>query len=49
MALASYGKPRHLDYLHQFVHAIGDGGSRSAGVDSNTLAPPRSAERAVDR
>jgi carbamoyltransferase len=44
MALASYGKPRHLDYLRQFVHATGDGGFRSAGVDWATLAPPRSAD-----
>ena len=44
MALASYGKPRHLDYLRQFVRATGDGGFRSAGVDWNTLSPPRSAE-----
>ena len=44
MALASYGKPRHLDYLRQFVHATGDGGFRSAGVDWNALAPPRSAD-----
>ncbi len=44
MALASYGKPRHLDYLRQFVYATGDGGFRSAGVDWSTLAPPRSAD-----
>jgi carbamoyltransferase len=44
MALASYGRPRHLDYLRQFVHATGDGGFRSAGVDWNTLASPRSAD-----
>ena len=44
MALASYGKPRHLDYLRQFVHATGDGGFRSSGVDWTTLAPPRSAD-----
>src|ERR671921_88626 len=44
MALASYGKPRHLDYLRQFVHATGDGGFRSAGVDWNALAPQRSAD-----
>ena len=44
MALASYGKPRHLDYLRQFVHATGDGGFRSVGVDWHELAPPRSAD-----
>ena len=37
-------KPRHLDYLRQFVHATGDGGFRSAGVDWTALAPPRSAD-----
>jgi len=43
MALASYGKPRHLDYLRSFVHATGDGGFRAAGVDWQALAPSRSA------
>ena len=41
MALASYGKPRHLDYLRQFVYATGDGGFRTSGVDWYALAPPR--------
>ena len=44
MALASYGKPRHLDYLRQFVHATGDGGFRTTGVDWSALAPQRSAD-----
>ena len=48
MALASYGKPRHLDDLRELVRATGDGGFRSAGVDWTTLAPPRSADD-VDR
>jgi carbamoyltransferase len=44
MALASYGKPRHLDYLRQFVYATGDGGFRTSGVDWTALAPPRRAD-----
>jgi carbamoyltransferase len=45
MALASYGKPRHLDYLRQFVHVTGDGGFRTAGVDWSSLAAKRSASQ----
>ena len=45
MALASYGKPRHLDYLRQFVHARGDGGFQTAGVDWSELTPQRSADQ----
>jgi carbamoyltransferase len=41
MALASYGQPRHIEYLRQFVHATGDGGFRSAGVDWAVLAKRR--------
>jgi carbamoyltransferase len=41
MALASYGVPRHLDYLREFVHATGDGGFVTAGVDWGTLAKRR--------
>jgi carbamoyltransferase len=41
MALASYGTPRHIDYLRQFVHATGDGGFRTAGVDWNVLVKRR--------
>ncbi|MEP6851604.1 MAG: carbamoyltransferase C-terminal domain-containing protein [bacterium] len=41
MALASYGKARHLDALRELVHATGDGGFRSTGVDWSTLAPAR--------
>jgi carbamoyltransferase len=44
MALASYGKPRHLDYLAQFVAATGDGGFRTTGVDWNVLAKKRGAD-----
>ena len=44
MALASYGKPRHLDHLRQFVHVTGDGGFRTAGVDWSSLVPRRSAD-----
>ncbi len=45
MALASYGNPRHLDHLRQFVHARGDGGFQTAGVDWSQLAPKRSADQ----
>ncbi|CAL9627538.1 carbamoyltransferase family protein [Streptomyces sp. enrichment culture] len=41
MALASYGTPRHLARLRQYVHATGDGGFRAHGVDWAALAPPR--------
>ncbi len=41
MALASYGKPRHLDYLRELVHATGDGGFVAAGVDWDVLAKRR--------
>lgn len=46
MALASYGKPRHADYLRQFVYATGDGGFRTTGVDWNVLAKKRGADEA---
>ena len=39
MALASYGRPRHLDRLRERVHATADGGFRSAGVDWSEFAP----------
>jgi len=42
MALASYGRPRHLDYLRQFVHVTGDGGFRTSGVDWSAITPRRS-------
>ena len=44
MALASYGKPRHRDYLAECVHTTGDGGFRTAGVDWNVLAKRREPE-----
>lgn len=44
MALASYGKPVHLDHLRQFVHATPNGGFRTAGVDWSALAPKRAPE-----
>jgi len=45
MALASYGRPRHLDRLRELVYATGDGGFHAAGVDWTDLAPARSAEQ----
>jgi carbamoyltransferase len=44
MALASYGVPRHLDYLRALVHATGDGGFVGAGVDWDTMAKRRQAD-----
>jgi carbamoyltransferase len=44
MALASYGEPRHLDYLRTLVHATGDGGFVAAGVDWSALAKRRAAD-----
>jgi carbamoyltransferase len=44
MALASYGKPQHADYLREFVHATGDGGFRTSGVDWTVLAKRRQPE-----
>lgn len=41
MALASYGKPRFLSQLREYVHATGDGGFRAHGIDWAVLAPPR--------
>ncbi|MDQ1073606.1 carbamoyltransferase family protein [Streptomyces canus] len=41
MALASYGKPRFLPQLRQYVHPTGDGGFRARGVDWASLAPAR--------
>jgi carbamoyltransferase len=39
MALASYGKPRHLDDFHELVRATGDGGFVTAPVDWDAYAP----------
>jgi carbamoyltransferase len=44
MALASYGTPRYLDYLRELVHASGDGGFVTSGVDWSTLAKRRTAD-----
>jgi carbamoyltransferase len=41
MALASYGKPRHLDRLREAVRATGDGGFVTEPVDWSELAPAR--------
>jgi carbamoyltransferase len=39
MALASYGKPRHLDDFRELVHTVSDGGFVTAGVDWTAYAP----------
>jgi carbamoyltransferase len=41
MAMASYGKPRHLDLLREAVHATGDGGFVTGAIDWARLAPAR--------
>ncbi|HEX5565607.1 MAG TPA: carbamoyltransferase C-terminal domain-containing protein [Streptomyces sp.] len=41
MALASYGKPRFLAELRQWVHSTGDGGFRTHGVEWAALAAAR--------
>jgi carbamoyltransferase len=43
MALASYGKPRHLGLFRELVRATGDGGFRVDPVDWASLAKPRTA------
>ncbi|WP_026341249.1 carbamoyltransferase [Actinomadura atramentaria] len=40
MALASYGKPRHLDLLREKIAVTGDGGFVTEPVDWAELAPP---------
>ncbi|MGC0206945.1 carbamoyltransferase family protein [Streptomyces levis] len=41
MALASYGTPRFLPRLRQYVHPTGHGGFRAHGVDWASFTPPR--------
>ncbi|MGA5898720.1 carbamoyltransferase [Streptomyces venetus] len=41
MALASYGTPRFLPQLRQYVHPTGHGGFRAHGVDWALFTPPR--------
>jgi carbamoyltransferase len=41
MALASYGKPRHLGDLRELVRATGDGGFVTERIDWSAYAPPR--------
>ncbi|MCI0386454.1 carbamoyltransferase C-terminal domain-containing protein [Streptomyces sp. CNQ085] len=43
MALASYGKPRFLPQLRQWVHSDGRGGFTAHGVEWAALAPAREA------
>jgi len=39
MAMASYGKPRHLGQLRDLVYATGDGGFVATGLDWSEWAP----------
>jgi carbamoyltransferase len=43
MALASYGEPRHLDRLREYVRPDGEGGFRARPVPWSSLVPPRPA------
>ncbi|GGL03775.1 carbamoyltransferase [Sphaerisporangium melleum] len=40
MAMASYGTPRHLEELRQYLHTTGDGGFRTEPVDFAQYAKP---------
>jgi carbamoyltransferase len=40
MALASYGRPAHLDAMRRAVRTTGDGGFRVAPIDLAQFAPP---------
>jgi carbamoyltransferase len=44
MAMASYGKPRHLDFLRQAVYTTSDGGFVTGAIDWQALAPARRPE-----
>jgi carbamoyltransferase len=44
MALASYGRPTHLDLLRELVRADGDGGFTVDRVDWASLAKPRATD-----
>lgn len=44
MALASYGRPRHLDELREIVFSTGDGGFVAEPPDWSRWAPPRHGE-----
>ncbi|GGO76386.1 carbamoyltransferase family protein [Nonomuraea cavernae] len=50
MAMASYGRPRHLEALRELVRATGDGGFRVEPIDWNGFAKalPRSAPWTAD-
>ncbi|MFJ8783960.1 carbamoyltransferase [Streptomyces sp. NPDC102476] len=44
MALASYGRPRFLDRLREYVHLEDEGGFRARPVPWSSLVPPRAAD-----
>jgi carbamoyltransferase len=49
MALASYGRPRHLTQLRETVHATGDGGFVAPVPYWSQWAPPRAADETAWR
>ncbi|MFI6442144.1 carbamoyltransferase [Streptomyces sp. NPDC050759] len=44
MALASYGRPRFLERLREYIHLDGEGGFRARPVPWSSLVPPRAAD-----
>jgi carbamoyltransferase len=44
MALASYGRPRFLEQLREYVHLEDEGGFRARPVPWSSLVPPRAAD-----
>ncbi|WP_328813137.1 carbamoyltransferase family protein [Rhodococcus sp. NBC_00297] len=48
MALASYGRPRHLPLLRRFVHVTDDGGFRTEWIDWEQLVPRRAPDARFD-
>ncbi|MFJ9100100.1 carbamoyltransferase [Streptomyces sp. NPDC102405] len=44
MALASYGRPRFLERLREYVHLEDEGGFRARPVPWSSLVPPRAAD-----
>ena len=48
MALASYGRPRHLDALRELVHTTGDGHFCTHPIDWARFAPPGRGDGSLD-
>jgi carbamoyltransferase len=48
MALASFGKPRHLDRFRELIRTVGDGTFRTDPIDWGELAPPGRGDGSLD-